>query len=48
MSIVAYDFHHHPGSSLTNIVIKKIISNPTVNVKKSYELGKKKGLGVQR
>ena len=42
MSTDLFDFNRHPETSLINIATGKIIPDPTVNVKKSYELGKKK------
>ena len=42
MSIDVFDINNHPETNLINIATGKIISNPTVNVKKSWKLGKKK------
>ena len=39
ISIDLFEFIHHPETGLINITTGKIISNLTVNVEKSYELG---------
>ena len=42
MSIDIFDYNHHPETGLINIATGKIISDPTMNVEKSYEFGNKK------
>ena len=42
ISIDIFHFNHHPETGLVNIAIGKVVSDVTVNVGESYELGKKK------
>ena len=42
ISIDIFHFNHHLETGLVNTAMGKVVSNVTVNVGESYELGKKK------